>query len=494
MDHEKHGIRAIARKGIAAATSIALALSLAPAAAFADTGGSQLRATLAQASGTATASAGNQGQDDSLSLQKSLAFVPDSTLSDDFKLPKHARVGVDVSVWNQSVDWKKAKKAGVQFAILRCGYGSDYTFQDDKYFKENVDGCKAAGIPYGIYLYSYAENTNMAASEANHALRVMREAGAKPSLPVFYDLEEHFMVDEDHIGIIGDIAYTFCKRIEKAGYRAGVYAGLYWWRDNLTDKRFSKFERWVAQWNTYCGYEGDYLMWQCSSDGSVPGIGESGGESRVDMNYLLPYSDVHVNSAFSRNGWLDKAISAKMLKMPYKRTSYKLKPSAKTTRAFALTMLYRMANPKSKATTKKAAYQKNKTAFKDVKSKQYYTAAVNWAAKKGIVKNTRNSAGKLSNKVKPGSTITRQQLAVMLYRYAKKAGLKTTNVKSRTYKSAVDAKKVAKNARKAYEWCYDYKVLTGSTKSGSLKLDPKAKITRAQAIKAILKVKAVKKK
>lgn len=48
--------------------------------------------------------------------------------------------GVDVSQWQGNIDWAAAKADGVEYAIIRCGWGSDYTSQDDPYFIKNVKG------------------------------------------------------------------------------------------------------------------------------------------------------------------------------------------------------------------------------------------------------------------------------------------------------------------------------------------------------------------
>ena len=61
---------------------------------------------------------------------------------------------IDVSYHNGVIDWEKVKAAGVEGAILRCGYGMDQTDQDDKQFKRNADECTRLGIPFGVYLYS----------------------------------------------------------------------------------------------------------------------------------------------------------------------------------------------------------------------------------------------------------------------------------------------------------------------------------------------------
>ena len=78
--------------------------------------------------------------------------------------------GIDVSYWQHNIDWAKVKKAGVDFAILRCGFGTS----SDSTFAKNVAGCKKNGIPYGVYLYSYANTVSEASKEADNAIKILR--------------------------------------------------------------------------------------------------------------------------------------------------------------------------------------------------------------------------------------------------------------------------------------------------------------------------------
>ena len=93
---------------------------------------------------------------------------------------------IDVSVHNGVIDWDKVKASGIGGVLMRCGYGSDIESQDDKMFKRNADECSRLGIPFGVYLYSYAKNTDMAKSEADHALRLVK--GYKLSYPLYIDV------------------------------------------------------------------------------------------------------------------------------------------------------------------------------------------------------------------------------------------------------------------------------------------------------------------
>ena len=118
---------------------------------------------------------------------------------------------------------------------------------------QNVKGCEDNGIQYGVYLYSYAvgndkEKTleDMAGSEAEHVLRMIEEAGAKPTMPVYYDIE-----DKSQVGMAteqyGDMAEIFCNIVKNAGYKVGVYSNYYWWTNRLTDSRFDNWGKWVSK-------------------------------------------------------------------------------------------------------------------------------------------------------------------------------------------------------------------------------------------------------
>lgn len=220
--------------------------------------------------------------------------------------------GIDVSKHQGKIDWAKVKKTDINFAIIRCGYGDDLPYQDDEYFAANVKGCEENHIPYGIYIYSYATNTTMAKSEANHVLRLINTTGAMPTMPIYYDLEDK---SQENLSAktLGNIAETFCNAIMAKGYTVGVYANLNWWNNKLTDKRFDNWAKWVAQYNSTCSYEGTYDMWQYSSTGRVDGI-----SGNSDMNILFTKScsiGGHKEVVISSTG---KATTKKFATVTYK--------------------------------------------------------------------------------------------------------------------------------------------------------------------------------
>ena len=192
--------------------------------------------------------------------------------------PKAICKGIDVSYHNGTIDWKKVKQSEVEYAIIRCGYGTNDKSQDDKKWEENVKGCTDNNIPYGVYLYSYADTVEKASSEADHAIRLLQ--GKKFKYPVYYDLEEDAIRKKLSKTEIANIAKTFCNKLSAKGYTVGIYANKDWFTNYLTDSCFNNWTKWVAQYNTVCNYQGKYDMWQCSSTGRVPGI-----SGNVDLNY-----------------------------------------------------------------------------------------------------------------------------------------------------------------------------------------------------------------
>ena len=213
-------------------------------------------------------------------------------------------VGIDVSEHNnnpgggaaRAIDWNKVKADGVTFAIIRCGYGSDYASQDDEWFSSNYKGAKAAGLKVGIYLYSYATKVSglpSASSEAAHVMRVLRANNIRPSdldLPIYYDLEDDSQRNLS-ARTIGQLAETFCGTLQAQGYGVGIYANKDWFENVLTDSVFSLenmrsrgWSRWVARYpyqQTTSGISGTDI-WQFSSIGRVNGT----PSKYCDVNYI----------------------------------------------------------------------------------------------------------------------------------------------------------------------------------------------------------------
>ena len=229
-------------------------------------------------------------------------------------IPGAISKGVDVSEHNRTIDWEAAKNDGVKFAIIRVGYGNDLTNQDDKYWLRNVSECERLGIPYGVYIYSYAKNADMARSEADHVLRLIK--GHDLSYPVYFDMEDksQFNATGGDPTELAKIASAFSEKIEAAGYEVGIYANRNWFTNYLTDPVFDNWVRWVAEYGvSQCQYGGEYGMWQLSSGGRVKGIDypadDEGGRVDVNLMYRAGYSsDVAAGDWFVESGAFDYVV------------------------------------------------------------------------------------------------------------------------------------------------------------------------------------------
>lgn len=182
--------------------------------------------------------------------------------------------GIDLSQHNGAPNFDKIKASGVEFVMIRMGYGGDSTSQDDTQFARSVAECERVGLPWGAYLYSYALNLNDAKSELNHILRLLK--GKNPKYPVYLDMEDadgykakHGMPSND---VLVDICDTVLSGLEAAGYYAGLYAGLSWLEHQLAGTKLDKYDKWVAQWASKCTYEKSFGMWQNADNGVVDGI------------------------------------------------------------------------------------------------------------------------------------------------------------------------------------------------------------------------------
>ena len=194
--------------------------------------------------------------------------------------------GIDVSEHQGRIDWDAVKASGIDFAILRVGFGApSWGGRVDHQFSRNISECERLGIPYGVYIYSYAFDNQQAADEASMVIGCL--SGHNPRLPVYYDLEDNSIIADGRKTGIASRAQIFCNKISAAGYKPGIYANLNWFNTILTDSVFKSgsWDHWIAQYNSQCDYTGNYSFWQYKSNGKVPGV-----NGNVDMNYA--YVDV----------------------------------------------------------------------------------------------------------------------------------------------------------------------------------------------------------
>ena len=185
---------------------------------------------------------------------------------------------IDVSTWQGDIDFNKVKLSGIDYVILRAGYGREL-YQIDNRFVENYEKAKAAGLKVGAYWFSYSESVDEAFKEAEACLYCL--GGRKLDMPLYYDLEIDSVMERMTKSEYTQMALNFCSVIESAGYRPGIYSSVSVYQTKLDHSRFLRdgISVWNAHWSERCTIECD--VWQYSENGSVSGI-----YGDVDMNLI----------------------------------------------------------------------------------------------------------------------------------------------------------------------------------------------------------------
>ena len=236
-----------------------------------------------------------------------------STVTDDFYkyFGGEDMKGIDVSVHNGDIDWGKVKADGIDFAILRAGYGRLASQKDEK-FEQNYAGAKAAGIPAGAYWYSYAMTPEEAELEADVFLSVIK--GKQFEMPVYFDLEEkkQFDLGKEQVSAI---MRAFLKKVESAGYFVGLYGSASSLTTHTADDIKSWYTIWLAHWVDQTNYSGAYGIWQHSEKGKVAGI-----NGNVDLD--ICYKDFPtIIKGKGLNGWGNAPVPVQVADAPKTETT-----------------------------------------------------------------------------------------------------------------------------------------------------------------------------
>ena len=213
----------------------------------------------------------------------------------------NARVGIDVSKWNKTIDWEKVKEAGVEFAIIRCGYrgASTGALVLDPMYVKNIRGAIEADIPVGVYFFTQAVDEVEAVEEASMVIRLIED----------YDVDYPVFLDSESAGGRGRadgleaeertrIHKAFLDTVKASGYETGIYGSRNWLNEQVDMEELSDYRTWLAEYAEIPAYDGYYHMWQYTSKGSVDGI-----ETRVDLNLCYMNIDTSINHAKGAAGY-----------------------------------------------------------------------------------------------------------------------------------------------------------------------------------------------
>ncbi|MFP1690421.1 glycoside hydrolase family 25 protein, partial [Gardnerella swidsinskii] len=225
----------------------------------------------------------------------------------------NAKAVIDVSEHQKEIDWDAVKASGVDGAIIRISYGWDNGY--DKQALRNISECKRLGIPFGIYMYSYAEKAEDGAAEGADIVNLLQGAGVSPqdlTYPVYYDLEKwswsgHKPPTSPYV--YQDIVASWWNQLVSAGYhKLGVYSYANYLRGPLNSQYIHERTSWVASYGSRVGFPISTALrgWQYTSDGSVDGI-----DGRVDLNAFGMAGGGEINGVSEFGSTITKPNSSK---------------------------------------------------------------------------------------------------------------------------------------------------------------------------------------
>lgn len=193
--------------------------------------------------------------------------------------------GVDVSKYQETIDWEKVAADGVEFAMIRLGFrgmGTQGTCELDPYFKKNMEGAKAAGLDVGVYFFTQATTVKEAKEEAKFVIDSLKEYDI--TWPVVFDSEEITSYKAARANALSRETRTACAKafmeeIKVAGYTPMLYANTRWSILKLDLAELSDYDFWYAYYGDDIYYPYKFSMWQYTSSGKVDGI-----KGNADLN------------------------------------------------------------------------------------------------------------------------------------------------------------------------------------------------------------------
>lgn len=203
-----------------------------------------------------------------------------STVVDNYK-ENNPSFGIDVSSWQGDVDYELVKEAGASFVMIRLGYQGSETgeLKLDSYYKQNIKNAKEAGLKVGVYLYTDASSIK---ESKEHIKWLLKELGnTKLDLPIVFDWEDFSKFRKHRLSLyeLNEMANIFIETALKAGYKGMLYSSKTY-LENFWENKHS-YPVWLAHYTDETTYEGEYLMWQLSNHGRIPGI-----NGPVDINIM----------------------------------------------------------------------------------------------------------------------------------------------------------------------------------------------------------------
>mgnify|MGYP004676471411 FL=1 len=189
-------------------------------------------------------------------------------------------IGLDLSKWQEQVDFDKIKAQGVEFVMLKIGGQSEKSgkLELDPYFTNNIEEALKRELKVGVYFYSHATSTDEARKQAGWVVKNLKEYPL--SLPIAFDWENWNQYTSYHLSFhtLNNIANTFFTTLETKNYQTMLYSSKYY-LDTVWYKE--EYNIWLAHYTTDSKDKAEYNMWQLCNDGKIEGI-----DNLVDIDIL----------------------------------------------------------------------------------------------------------------------------------------------------------------------------------------------------------------
>jgi GH25 family lysozyme M1 (1,4-beta-N-acetylmuramidase) len=188
------------------------------------------------------------------------------------------KIGMDFSEHNGHLPWDRLAAAGLDFALLRLGWGKGHL---DTLFFENVNEAWARHIPLGLYYYSYALTPLEAREEAAFAFYIIQDSGLGNKIPLglWLDMEDADGWKQKH-GVqspeeITGLTKVWLEEIKDTPCPRGIYASFDWLTRLIDLPSLGNPPTWCAQWARKCDIP-RAKIWQFTDRLTLAGIEADG--------------------------------------------------------------------------------------------------------------------------------------------------------------------------------------------------------------------------
>ena len=180
-------------------------------------------------------------------------------------------IGLDLSKWQEEIDFDKIKSEGVEFVMIKIGGQSKKSgkIEIDPNFINNIEEALKKNMKVGVYFYSHATSTNEAKKQAEWVAKNLKDYNL--SLPIAFDWENWNQYTSYHLSFhtLNQIANAFFNPLETKGYQTLLYSSKYY-LDTVWYKE--EYNTWLAHYTSDSKDKEEYNMWQICSDGKINGI------------------------------------------------------------------------------------------------------------------------------------------------------------------------------------------------------------------------------